>query len=141
MYIPGFGSLSTVIHLLVKYPAGALGVGILSMSGYLASPLGPTVSVGGDQILRKAETVIVSKRPELQTQANAVETAFKEVENTKLSETAFNYVCERIVECKGLSKEKIEAHPALAKDIGRLYFIELSRISGVEKAKVLYKNQ
>ncbi len=141
MYIPGLGSLSVIIHLLAKYPAGALGVGILTMSGYLASPLGPTVSIGGDQILKKAETVIVSKQPELQAEADATIAAFKEVESTKLSATAFNYVCERIVECKGLSKEKIEAHPTLAKDIGRLYFFELSRANGVEKAKVLYKNQ
>lgn len=141
MYIPGLGSLSIIIHLLAKYPAGALGVGILTMSGYLASPLGPTVSIGGDQILSKAETVIVSKRPELQTQANATVAAFKEVESAKLSATAFGYVCERIVDCKGLSKETIEAHPTLTKDIGKLYFFDLSRAHGVEKAKVLYKNQ
>lgn len=70
MYIPVLGSLSVLIHLLAKHPAGALGVGILTLSGSLASPLGPAVSIGGDQILIKSETVIVSKRPELQAQTN-----------------------------------------------------------------------
>lgn len=141
MYTPGLGSLSTIIHLIAKHPVGALGVGILTFAGYLSSPLGPTVSVGAEQILAKAETVIVSKQPELKTQASVMTAAFQEVENTKLSDKAFNHVCERMVDCKGLSKDKIEAHPTLPKDIGMLYFVELTRANGVERAKVLYKNQ
>ncbi len=58
MYIPGFGSASTALHLIAKYPMGALVIGALSLSAYLSpSTIGGDASSGSGQALKKVETV------------------------------------------------------------------------------------
>lgn len=60
MYTPGFGSCSSLIHLIAKYPKITLGVGVLAVISYLVSPVGPGVHLDSKKILAKQDSRIAA---------------------------------------------------------------------------------
>ncbi len=58
MYIPGFGSASTALHLIAKYPVGAVAIGAVSLFTYLSPPLGVDESAVKNQTPKKVEVVV-----------------------------------------------------------------------------------
>lgn len=141
MYNVGFGSCSLVIHAIAKHPIGALAVGVLTLSMYLTSPTGPATPLGADGILDQREAVMLSAHPELKQQTELAQRAFSEVEDTVLTDDSITYVLEHVCQCRGVALEDIRSDQALARKIGMLYFLDLTRAHGIANAKVLYRNQ
>lgn len=133
MYTPGFGSCSSLIHLLAKYPKTILGTGILAMAAYLTSPVGPGAHLGSKGILAGQEAKITaSAQP-------AVE-AFREVEGAQLSDASIRYILDKTCECKDISPDDVRRDPVLKHDVGLLYFLDLCHKYGIEKAEILYSS-
>lgn len=141
MYNVGFGSCSLIIHIIAKHPIGALAVGVLSLSMYLASPLGPSVPLGADGILEERERVMLIAHPELKEQTELAQQAFQEVESTVLTDASITYVLEHVCQCRGIAIKDIRSDQSLTRKIGMLYFLELARTHGITQAKALYLAQ
>jgi len=141
MYNVGFGSCSLLLHIIAKHPIGALAVGVLTLSMYLTSPLGPSVPLGADGILEQKEAAMLSAHPELKQQTELAQQAFSEVEDVALTDDAITYVLEHVCQCRGVAIEDIRSDKSLTRKIGMLYFLELTRTHGIAKAKMLYRNQ
>lgn len=135
MYTPGFGSCSSLIHLLAKHPKIILGAGVLAVTSYLVSPVGPGVHLGSKGILAKQESRIRAGGT-----LEAVST-FQEVECAELSDASIRYILDKTCECKDISPDDVRSDPILKHNVGLLYFFDLCSKHGIEKAKVLYLNQ
>ena len=123
-----------------------IGVGLLSFSGYLALPPG----VNFDTVaatLKTKEVVLVQKNPSLPSLSQSAEQAFKDVEGVPLSDSSINYVVKTMktldTKCLGcnVTTEDVRNSTKLKHDVGYIYFLDLVQKHGIEKAKVLYRNQ
>ncbi len=142
MYLPGFSSCSSLIHLIARFPIGVLAMGILVLTSYLVSPVGPGVHFGAAGILSQQEEKILESNPALRTQLVQVRMAFEQtVVRTPLSDSAIKYVLDRCQDCRGVSPEEVRDDPALMSEVAFLYFLDLVQQHGLGEAKVLYANQ
>lgn len=141
MYFPGFGSCSTLLHLVAKYPIGALAVGIFALTSYVVSPVGPGVYYGTTGIMRQQEAKMLQANPALQGQLERVTTAFKEAQNTPLADSTIQYVLDLCQQCSGVTVNEVRHDSTLMHDVAFIYFVDLCQKHGVDEAKVIYAIQ
>jgi hypothetical protein len=141
MYLPGFGSCSSLIHLAAKYPMGTLAIGILALTSFVISPVGPGVHSGAAGILQQQEAKMLQADPTLQARFDETAAAFKEVQNMPLANSSIQYVLGVCQQCKGITVEEIRRDPILMHDVAFLYFMNLVHERGVNDAKVIYLSQ
>lgn len=139
MYIPGFGSCSSILHLFAKYPVPVLGTGLLAVSLYLISPIGPGHYAGSEGTLKTCEQkMLVTMDPQdIQTALDA----FKTVESLPLSDASIQYVLSHIGECNNVRIEDVRNNKSMTHEIGLLYFLDLNYRYGLEQAQAIYKKQ
>lgn len=140
MYVPGFGSCSSVLHLFAKYPMLILGVGLLAVSSYLISPVGPGHYAGSESILKASEQKTLNATTEPQN-VQLVLDAFKKVENTPLSDASIHYVLNHICECNDVRIEDVRNNKSMTREVGLLYFLDLNHEHGLEQAQATYIEQ
>lgn len=142
MYLPGFGSCSSLIHLVAKYPVGALAIGILALTSYVVSPVGPGVHFGAAGIIQQQEAKMLQANPALQAQFEEVTAAFAEVQATPLSDSSVQHMLNKVYwQCKDVTVNEVRHDPALMRDVTFLYFVGLCHEKGIDEAKVIYANQ
>lgn len=140
MYIPGFGSCSSIIHLIAKHPLLTLGIGLLAASAYLNPTLGTHSNPAKTLQLQEAD--IAKTFPELTLQLPQINMDFKEV----LSEVGYapltNAVIQNVLdtcgECKNITPEMVRSDERLLRDVAYLYFLDLCRNYGPAMARVYY---
>ena len=137
MYIPGFGSCSSIIHLIAKYPLVTLGVGLLAASAYLAPTLGTR---GSDpaKILREQGVNVAKSLPELERQLPEINKAFAEVKDAPLTDNVIQRVLDACAECENITPAMVRHDEQLFKDVAYLYFLDLCHAHGLAVAKVYF---
>ena len=142
MYTPGAGSFSALIHLLAKYPKITLGVGLLSLTTYLGSSMGPEVHTdSAHATLRAVEQQIINEKGSLTANSQAVTAAFNEVAGSALTDQTIRYVLDNACKCDDVSVSDVRKDPELMRDVGFLLFLDLARTYELTQAKAHYTSQ
>jgi hypothetical protein len=130
MIASGYGSCSTLIHLVAQHPKVSLAVGLATAILYLGSAVGPGYHSGNDATLREFAAVVESKSgdAEIIKAFNAIWSDEADVSDEILEDTI------RKCSCK-ISVEDVRGDRSLLRNTVFLYFLDNVHANGLAEAR------
>ena len=130
MIAGGFGSCSTLVHLIAQHPKVALMLGVVGTVVYLGGSAGPGYHPGN-----KKSITVLSQKVQSSTEDAQVRAAFDAImtEEIRVPE---GVIKDAISKCGcDLTVKAIESDSVLLRDTVFVYFLDLAHTYGITHAK------
>jgi len=136
MIAGGFGSCSTLVHLIAQHPKVAMMIGVIGTVAYLSGSAGPGYHAGNDKSIR-----VLSEQVDTQTEDAQIRAAFNAIwdDDAQVSEIIIR---EMIRKCGcDMTVETVKSDRQLLKDTAFLYFLDRAHSSGIGEAQRALGNE
>ena len=136
MIAGGFGSCSTLVHLIAQHPKVAMMIGVVGTVVYLSGSAGPGYHVGNDKSIR-----VLSEQAESAGEDAQIRAAFNVIwsDDAQISDST---VKEMIKKCGcDMTVVTVKSDRQLLKDTAFLYFLDVAHSEGITQAQQTLKSE
>jgi hypothetical protein len=136
MIAGGFGSCSTLVHLIAQHPKVALMIGVVGTVVYLGGSAGPGYHPGN-----KKSIAVLSEQVKSSSEDAQIRTAFDAI-MTEEMQVPESVIKDAISKCGcDLTVRAIEGDRALLRDTVFVYFLDLAHTYGITQAQERLKGE
>jgi hypothetical protein len=136
MIASGYGSCSTLIHLVAQHPKVSLAVGLVGAVLYIGSAVGPGYHTGNDATLRELAAVVETKSGDTQIREafNAIWSDEAQVSDRILEDVISKCSCP-------IKVADIRSDRSLLRDTVFLYFVDRAHAQGIAEAQKILRQE
>jgi len=136
MIAGGFGSCSTLVHVIAQHPKVAMMIGVVGTVVYLSGGAGPGYRTGHEKSIS-----VLAQQVKTGTEDSQIREAFNVIWNddARVSDSA---VKEMIRKCGcDMTVETVKSDKQLLRDTAFLYFLDLAHAAGITGAQQTLKSE
>jgi hypothetical protein len=136
MIAGGFGSCSTLVHVIAQHPKVAMMIGVVGTVVYLSGGAGPGYRTGNQKSIS-----VLAQQVKTETEDSQIREAFNVVWNDE-APISDGVVKEMIRKCGcDMTVETVKSDKHLLRDTAFLYFLDLAHTSGITEAQQTFKSE
>jgi len=136
MIAGGFGSCSTLVHVIAQHPKVAVMIGVVGTVVYLSGGAGPGYRNGNEKSIS-----VLAQQVKTETEDSQIREAFNIVWNDE-APVSDSVVKEMITKCGcDMTVETVKSDKQLLRNTAFLYFLDLAHSSGITEAQQTLKSE
>jgi hypothetical protein len=136
MIAGGFGSCSTLVHVIAQHPKVAMMIGVVGTVVYLSGGAGPGYRNGNEKSIS-----VLAQQVKTETEDSQIREAFNIVWNDE-APVSDSVVKEMIRKCGcDMTVETVKSDKQLLRNTAFLYFLDLAHSSGITGAQQTLKSE
>jgi len=136
MIAGGFGSCSTLVHVIAQHPKVAMMIGVVGTVVYLSGGAGPGYRNGNEKSIS-----VLAQQVKTETEDSQIREAFNIVWNDE-APVSDSVVKEMIRKCGcDMTVETVKSDKQLLRNMAFLYFLDLAHSSGITEAQQTLKSE
>ena len=136
MIAGGFGSCSTLVHVIAQHPKVAMMIGVVGTVVYLSGGAGPGYRNGNEKSIS-----VLAQQVKTETEDSQIREAFNIVWNDEAA-VSDSVVKEMIRKCGcDMTVETVKSDKQLLRNTAFLYFLDLAHSSGITEAQQTLKSE
>ena len=136
MIAGGFGSCSTLVHVIAQHPKVAMMIGVVGTVVYLSGGAGPGYRNGNEKSIS-----VLAQQVKTETEDSQIREAFNVIWNDE-APISDSVVKEMIRKCGcDMTVETVKSDKQLLRDTAFLYFLDLAHSSGITGAQQTLKSE
>ena len=136
MIAGGFGSCSTLVHVIAQHPKVAVMIGVVGTVVYLSGGAGPGYRNGNEKSIS-----VLAQQVKTETEDSQIREAFNIVWNDE-APVSDSVVKEMIRKCGcDMTVETVKSDKQLLRNTAFLYFLDLAHSSGITEAQQTLKSE
>jgi len=136
MIAGGFGSCSTLVHVIAQHPKVAMMIGVVGTVVYLSGGAGPGYRTGNEKSIS-----VLAQQVKTETEDSQIREAFNIVWNDE-APVSDSVVKEMIRKCGcDMTVETVKSDKQLLRNTAFLYFLDLAHSSGIAEAQQTLKSE
>jgi len=136
MIAGGFGSCSTLVHVIAQHPKVAMMIGVVGTVVYLSGGAGPGYRSGNEKSIS-----VLAEKVKTETEDSQIREAFNVIWNDE-APISDSVVKEMIRKCGcDMTVETVKSDKQLLRNTAFLYFLDLAHSSGIPEAQQTLKSE
>ena len=136
MIAGGFGSCSTLVHVIAQHPKVAMMIGVVGTVVYLSGGAGPGYRTGNEKSIS-----VLAQQVKTDTEDSQIREAFNVIWNDE-APISDSVVKEMIRKCGcDMTVETVKSDKQLLRNTAFLYFLDLAHSSGIPEAQQTLKSE